>query len=253
MHENLAEKKERRINMNMLKEFGIIGLWGERNYHLVINDGKLIMVGENGCGKSTVLRIMYYTLTKKWGQLVKEDFERINIVIGNEKRQFTKEQLGCPEEYLIDADAEVFSHFPLSLKRKYLNGYKGKIMAEDVLSILDDIDYPEGIFDKEIERLEMLSSKVPDSIKEISEWLKQSFDQPILYMPTYRRIEKNPELQESDFEYRRRHRNYTVRTLKNMKMEVSHIGMDDVNEAIHDLITEIKQQYAKSSSQLNLD
>lgn len=239
--------------MNMLKEFGIIGLWGERNYHLVINDGKLIMVGENGCGKSTVLRIMYYTLTKKWGQLVKEDFERINIVIGNEKRRFTKEQLGCPEEYLIDADAEVFSHFPLSLRRKYLNGYKGKIMAEDVLSILDDIDYPEGIFDKEIERLEMLSSKVPDSIKEISEWLKQSFDQPILYMPTYRRIEKNPELQESDLEYRRRHRNYTVRTLKNMKMEVSHIGMDDVNEAIHDLITEIKQQYAKSSSQLNLD
>ena len=253
MRGNFAEKKESMINMNMLKEFGIIGLWGERNYHLVINDGKLIMVGENGCGKSTVLRIMYYTLTKKWGQLVKEDFERINIVIGNEKRQFTKEQLGCPEEYLIDADAEVFSHFPLSLRRKYLNGYKGKIMAEDVLSILDDIDYPEGIFDKEIERLEMLSSMVPDSIKEISEWLKQSFDQPILYMPTYRRIEKNPELQESDLEYRRRHRNYTVRTLKNMKMEVSHIGMDDVNEAIHDLITEIKQQYAKSSSQLNLD
>lgn len=253
MKRRKEEKKKRRINMNMLKEFGIIGLWGERNYHLVINDGKLIMVGENGCGKSTVLRIMYYTLTKKWGQLVKEDFERINIVIGNEKRRFTKEQLGCPEEYLIDADAEVFSHFPLSLRRKYLNGYKGKIMAEDVLSILDDIDYPEGIFDKEIERLEMLSSKVPDSIKEISEWLKQSFDQPILYMPTYRRIEKNPELQESDLEYRRRHRNYTVRTLKNMKMEVSHIGMDDVNEAIHDLITEIKQQYAKSSSQLNLD
>lgn len=38
-----------------------------------------------------------------------------------------------------------------------------------------------------------------------------------------------------------------------MKMEVSHIGMNDVNAAIHDLIAEIKSKYAKSSSQLNLD
>ena len=38
-----------------------------------------------------------------------------------------------------------------------------------------------------------------------------------------------------------------------MKMEVSHIGMSDVNDAIHDLIADIKLQYARSSSQLNLD
>lgn len=175
----------------MLKEFWIIGLWGERNYHLSINDGKLIMVGENGCGKSTVLRIMYYTLAKKWGQLVKEDFERIKIVIGDEEKGFTKEQLGRPEEYLIDADAEVFSRFPTVFRRRYLDGYKDKLMAEEVLSILENIGYPEGALDAEIEKLEKLASMVPDSIKEISEWLKKCFEQPLLYMPTYRRIEKN--------------------------------------------------------------
>lgn len=239
--------------MRMLKEFWIIGLWGERNYHLSINDGKLIMVGENGCGKSTVLRIMYYTLAKKWGQLVKEDFERIKIVIGDEEKEFTKEQLGRPEEYLIDADAEVFSRFPAVLKRRYLDGYKDKLMAEEVLSILENIGYPEGVLDAEIEKLEKMALMVPDSIKEISEWLKSCFNQPILYMPTYRRIEKNPELQERDMEYRRRHKNYPVRNSRNMKMEVSHIGMNDVDAAIHDLIEEIKSKYAKSSSQLNLD
>lgn len=239
--------------MRMLKEFWIIGLWGERNYHLSIDDGKLIMVGENGCGKSTVLRIMYYTLAKKWGQLVKEDFERIKIVIGDEEKEFTKEQLGRPDEYLIDADAEVFSRFPTVFRRRYLDGYKDKIMAEEVLSILENIGYPEGTFDAEIEKLEKLASMVPDSIKEISEWLKKCFEQPLLYMPTYRRIEKNPEIQERDLEYRKRYRNYPVRNSRNMKMEVSHIGMNDVNAAIHDLIAEIKSKYAKSSSQLNLD
>lgn len=239
--------------MRMLKEFWIIGLWGERNYHLSIDDGKLIMVGENGCGKSTVLRIMYYTLAKKWGQLVKEDFERIKIVIGDEEKEFTKEQLGRPDEYLIDADAEVFSRFPTVFRRRYLDGYKDKLMAEEVLSILENIGYPEGAFDAEIEKLEKMASMVPDSIKEISEWLKKCFEQPLLYMPTYRRIEKNPEIQERDLEYRKRYRNYPVRNSRNMKMEVSHIGMNDVNAAIHDLIAEIKSKYAKSSSQLNLD
>lgn len=237
----------------MLKEFWIMGLWGERNYHLSINDGKLIMVGENGCGKSTVLRIMYYTLAKKWGQLVKEDFERIKIVIDDEEKEFTKEQLGRPEEYLIDADAEVFSRFPTVFRRRYWDGYKDKLMAEEVLSILENIGYPEGVLDAEIEKLEKMASMVPDSIKEISEWLKKCFKQPLLYMPTYRRIEKNPEIQERDLEYRRRYRNYAVRNSRNMKMEVSHIGMNDVNAAIHDLIAEIKSKYAKSSSQLNLD
>lgn len=237
--------------MRMIKEFWIIGLWGERNYHLSIDDGKLIMVGENGCGKSTVLRIMYYTLGKKWGQLVKEDFERIKIVIGDEEKEFTKEQLGSPEEYLIDADAEVFSRFPTVFKRRYLDDFKDKLMAEEVLSILEKIGYPEGMLDAEIEKLEKMTSMVPDSIKEISEWMKKGFNQPILYMPTYRRIEKNPELQEGNIEYRRRH--YRPRNSRNLKMEVSHIGMDDVDAAIHELIVEIKSKYAKSSSQLNLD
>ena len=239
--------------MSELKEFWIIGLWRERNYHLIINDGKLIMVGENGCGKSTVLRIVYYTLSKKWGQLVKEDFERIKIVIGNEEKEFFKEQLGKPEEYLIDTDSELISRLPITFRRRHLDAYRDKLMAEEVLDILDTAGYPDGMFDVEIEKLEKVALKVPDSIKEISDWLKSRLNQPILFMPTYRRIEKNPEKTERESYYRRRCRSYQSSNFKNMKMEVSHIGMSDVNDAIHDLIADIKLQYARSSSQLNLD
>lgn len=237
----------------MLKEFWIIGLWGERNYHLSVNDGKLIMVGENGCGKSTVLRIIYYTLAKKWGQLVKEDFERIRIVIDKDEKEFTREQLGRPEEYLIDANSEVFSRMSIGFRHRIFDGYKDKFMAEEVLNILENMEYPEGTFDAEIEELQKMTSMVPDSIKEISEWLKNCFNQPVLYMPTYRRIEKNPELRERDLEHRSRYRNNNVLNSRNMKMEVSHIGMNDINVAIHNLIAKIKSQYVKSSAQLNLD
>lgn len=238
--------------MNQIKEFCIIGLWGERNYHLKINDGKLVMVGENGCGKSTVLRIIYYTLAEKWGQLIKEDFERIRITIGTEQKEFTKEQLGKPEEYLIDEDSEILSRLPIAFRRRYLDGRRDKVMAEDVLAYFEQMRYPEGMFEVEIAQLEEIAARVPESIKEISEWLKRCLIQPVLYMPTYRRIEKNPEIQEREVA-RRRHKSYPIYSLKNLKMEVSRIGMGDVNEAIHELISEIKSKYARSSAQLNLD
>lgn len=238
--------------MKDLKEFWIIGLWGERNYHLKINDGKLVMVGENGCGKSTALRIIYYTLAEKWGQLIKEDFERIRIVIGKEQKEFTKEQLGKPEEYLIDADSEILSCLPMFFRRRYLEGISDKVMAEEVLERLEQMRYPEGMLDVEIERLEEIASRVPESIKEISEWLKRCLNQPVLYMPTYRRIEKNPATQERKLG-RKRYKSYSIHNFKNLKMEISHIGMSDVNDAIHELISEIKSEYARSSAQLNLD
>ena len=60
-------------------------------------------------------------------------------------------------------------------------------------------------------------------------------------------------LRERDLDYRRRRRGSQSYSIRNMEMEVSHIGMNDVNDAIHDLISDIKRKYAISSSQLNLD
>ena len=43
----------------MIDGISILGLWGERNYRIKFEAGSLILVGENGCGKTTVLRIIY--------------------------------------------------------------------------------------------------------------------------------------------------------------------------------------------------
>lgn len=244
---------ERRFDMSALKEFGIFGLWGERNYRLIITNGKLIMVGENGSGKTTVLRILYYTLTKKWGQLVKEDFERISIVIDDENKEFTKEQLGKPEEYMVDMNADTFSRIPYRYRHSYIDECRDKCMAEEVLRYIDSLEYPEGMFDDEIEKLEKIASMVPESIKEISEWLKASLVLPILYMPTYRRIEKEPGSYHSEYNPNRRNRRrFRTKNIENINMEVSRIGMRDVHEAIQNLIYIIREEYARSSSQLNL-
>lgn len=53
---------------------------GERQIHLKFHDNKLILVGENGSGKTTILRIVYETLACKWSMLSVEDFSKIELV-----------------------------------------------------------------------------------------------------------------------------------------------------------------------------
>lgn len=51
-----------------------------------------MIVGENGRGKTAVLRTFYDTLTGKWGRLLRENFNKIKI--DEDERVLTKEDLG---------------------------------------------------------------------------------------------------------------------------------------------------------------
>lgn len=239
--------------MKKLKEFWIIGLWGERNYHLIMDDGKLIMVGENGCGKSTVLRIFFYTLAQKWGRLLKEDFNKIKIVFEDKVIEFSKEQLGRSEEYYLDPKSDVFDHLPMRIRRRIFGEDMHKIMSDDVKDLLYNMGLSDRMFQNELEELEKLTTVVPSSMKEISDYLNNYFDYPILYMPTYRRIEKRPEISEGYYGYDQKRTKWDKRNISNLKIEVSHIGMSDVNDAIHSLIREIKRRYSASAAQLNVE
>lgn len=68
-----------------LKQFSIFDLWGDKQVILDFKDNKLILVGENGSGKTTILRIVYETLACKWSMLSVEDFSRIELIFQDNK------------------------------------------------------------------------------------------------------------------------------------------------------------------------
>ena len=70
---------------NQLMQFDIVGLHGVRDYSILFEDNKVIIVGENGSGKTTVFKIMYHTLSCDWDSLRTFDFECVSLHFGNDK------------------------------------------------------------------------------------------------------------------------------------------------------------------------
>jgi len=77
--------------MNVLIEnFKIEGLYGNRNYLIELDNNQLILVGENGSGKSTVVSILHYVLTSQWQKLIKFDFKSLTITINGKPYHMSK-------------------------------------------------------------------------------------------------------------------------------------------------------------------
>ena len=67
--------------MKNIEQFSIKNLHGYMNFELIFADNTLILVGENGTGKTTVLRMLYYLLSGQWSMLKNYKFDSITLSI----------------------------------------------------------------------------------------------------------------------------------------------------------------------------
>jgi hypothetical protein len=58
-----------------------------------INDNKLVLVGENGTGKSTFANLIYYFLTRQWQRLHDYRFSAIEAVLDDQELKVIPEQI----------------------------------------------------------------------------------------------------------------------------------------------------------------
>src|SRR5258708_16337616 len=66
-----------------LSRFRIVGLHGRQTMDVRIQDNKLVLVGENGTGKSTFATLTYYFLTTQCARLAAYRFAAVEAVIGD--------------------------------------------------------------------------------------------------------------------------------------------------------------------------
>jgi predicted ATP-binding protein involved in virulence len=83
-----------------LTQFQIEGLHGRnRTIDIPIRDNRLVLVGENGTGKSTVANLIYYTLTQQWRRIAEYRFSHMSVRASDALIRFTHEDIEALASY----------------------------------------------------------------------------------------------------------------------------------------------------------
>lgn len=258
---------------NKIEVFKIIGLFGKRNVFLDFSSGIKIYVGENGIGKTTILNIIYYTLSQRFEKLKEIDFDLVEIVFSeNEKITIKREWLFFEDDDDIapffrrikgfltfeEVDVlinDVIKNQTISLSQ-YLEKYQTifKQRGIPVSAIIRDIDFIVKNIDVAI-----LDIVLNNRLENIKRELSNRFKGQILYFPTYRRIEEDLGklgliLSSTRNERTVLGKGYSRKITEEMERketpELIQFGMDDVQKMIKTFTEEMKDSAFRGYSQV---
>ena len=242
-----------------LTSFRINKLHGYKTYDLKFNGNTLILVGENGAGKTTVLRILYYFLSGQWNVLGKFRFDSISAVI-NDKRYLVK---NSDLANLLDlSNREFLMQLPPPIRRRLsdisdnYNVNIGNIPLGELEMLCSRYDIPFHIILRELDFFNeknnnKISKKLNLEYQEIKNLLG---DTQILYLPTYRRIEQELStifkgLDDDDLRHRKR---YMQSRERYNSIELVEFGMKDVERSIESMLNGLKEFARENLNSLTL-
>ena len=185
-----------------LTRFRVERLHGFRTIDVQINDNKLVLVGENGTGKSTIANMIYYFLTQQWTRLATYSYQRIVVSFGG--KEFVLSSFPRPLQELLRVgiadDKLFFQMLEDTSERDFSRLLRNQVMRSRETSPADMRSYYE--IERALAELDSLvdSSKQPlrRELAEIGGQLNRISKEiggmsQVLYLPTYRRIEQDLE------------------------------------------------------------
>jgi len=227
-----------------LKSFKIIKLFGVNNVELKINDDTGIFVGENGIGKTTILNVLFFTMTKKFHKLLYVDFESIELTFNsNEKMTLLKEWLETDSLYFNEEIIERISRYLTKQDFVYFTSQLKYRPIDEVLQLSNiKRKLPPAILRdiKLIKSKKMHVENIP--LIEFGLLIDKYITDEILYFPTYRRIEEDLiklgiNLPDNDVENKE-------------DIELIQFGMSDVKNVFYNIEEEIKNSTILGYSQV---
>lgn len=238
-----------------LTQFRIEALHNIRTIDVQIVDNKLVLVGENGTGKSTVANFIYFFLTRQWHRMLGYKFRSIVAVVNSQEIEISRDDLVSSVD-AKDIPIRLRRRFPLSVLRRIeslIREYSPEELIDhpDIVSqFAAESNIPHSLVeDYIVRRVEDLTSS--DKLAKIEQTLMDAITDQILYLPTYRRIERDlrsifPELESGTRDFRGR----SGRREGSRYIELVEFGMKDVEQTIQRRMNEIKDNVRDSLNNL---
>lgn len=251
----------------LLTRFAVYGLHGKFDIDIPIYDNRLILVGVNGLGKTTVVNLIYFLLTAQWGRLLETEFVSIAIRVNMQdltvSRQDIQSKFNLSERVdKVFARFAARSPFPVRVIQKVFThpAYQSildlppsarvKVMRElsrdldlpssYVARLLDEI--PRSITDDLFE-----SRKDTPAISELLSILKDAGNQQVIYLPTFRRIEQDlksifPNLEDEELRKLTSRGSNALNPRNRGHVELVQFGMHDVETKIAEELEAIRER-----------
>lgn len=225
----------------MLEYCVITGLHGKQTYEMFFDDNNLVVIGENGTGKSTITSLLFSVLGNKFYRLHNINFEEIIVKFTDQK--------------------------PIKIKKLDAMKSKGKSkdpIPEELMFHIARVHEQEPDTDREYltYRLDAETRFSMDSIrrgietyfgygqlsKEQNAMIKKALGR-IIFLPTYRRIEhdirngRSRDYSINEFDRIYVEESKTENQLKRESMELFDFGMNDIVRMIKSKTKEIKDTF----------
>lgn len=240
--------------ITQIRAFRAEEILGEDTYELSLDADATIIVGPNGTGKSTFLNVFYLFITRQWSRLLLYKFSRLVLRLSSGELSMSRADL-----FTIDTLSlpNVSGRFRSALTRLSETKYLGQFLSNvhlspnDSFAISNILDLPQD----ELPHLRSYISRqakglFEESFLDMERRLAEINLPKVLYLPTYRRIEKDLKSILPDIEERVRSRAFEGSMFARQGQsfaEIVSFGMEDIGKMIADFTTKLNS-IAKNKS-----
>lgn len=172
--------------MALRKIIKINGLFGKYDNEIDLSSRGIIFIGENGVGKTTMMKILMNLMNKNYTELIKYDFESIDIEVSANNGKILKEKLKYEDllpsneeikNIIIDSDfffSEVFDEWHNYIdsftdeekleKSNEIYSFDEETTDEEKIEIWKDFDYPIALQEADYGDFVVLSFEVLEDL-----------------------------------------------------------------------------------------